>query len=153
MKHFFGTVFNKCIGFEQMYRVKFLTDLIDIQDSNYIQLADFCPPKRIEVHVPQLEPLEYSKNGHATFKMQHPQKVKIMDIVSKEDHWQNPENFFFRGGHFWRAKSKKCKRKFQKILLSQIVCQVIPIIYIPIKAILSTLVSRKNAKNSHFEPK
>ena len=39
----------------------------------------------------------------------------------KEDHWQNPENFFFRGGHFWRAKSKKCKKKFQKILLSQII--------------------------------
>ena len=39
----------------------------------------------------------------------------------KEDYWQNPENFFFRGGHFWRAKSKKCKRKFQTILLSQIV--------------------------------
>ena len=29
--------------------------------------------------------------------------------------------FFFRGGHFWRAKSKKCKKEFQKILLSQIV--------------------------------
>ena len=35
-------------------------------------------------------------------------------FVLKEDHWQNPENFFFRGGHFWRAKSKKCKKKISK---------------------------------------
>ena len=40
---------------------------------------------------------------------------------------------FFRGGHFWRAKYKKCKKKIQKILLSQIICQVILIIYIPIR--------------------
>ena len=24
------------------------------------------------------------------------------------------KSFFFRGGHFWRAKSKKCKKKFKK---------------------------------------
>ena len=31
----------------------------------------------------------------------------------KEDYWQNPENLFFRGGHFWRAKSKKWKKKLK----------------------------------------
>ena len=32
----------------------------------------------------------------------------------KEDYRQSPENFFFRGGQFWRAKSKKCKKKISK---------------------------------------
>ena len=47
---------------------------------------------------------------------------------------------------------KTQKKKFQKFLLSQIVRQVIPINYIPIKAILSTLVSWKNAKNQQKQP-
>ena len=56
---------------------------------------------------------------------------------------------FFRGGHFWRAKSKKMAKNFLKIYCSKI-------IYIPIKAILSMFVSRKNTKNDkngHFQPK
>ena len=30
----------------------------------------------------------------------------------KEVYWQNPENLFFRGGHFWRAKSKTMAKTF-----------------------------------------
>ena len=40
----------------------------------------------------------------------------------KEVYWQNPENLFFRGGHFWRAKSKKIAKTFQKFLLFQNIC-------------------------------
>ena len=59
---------------------------------------------------------------HVCFWKRTLKSPKILNVqIWKEDYWQNPENFFFRGGHFWRAKSKKCKKKFQKILLSQIV--------------------------------
>ena len=51
-------------------------------------------------------------------------------------------------GYFWRAKSEKLKKKFPNFLLSQIVQNIILINYIPIKAMLTTLVSRKNAKKN-----
>ena len=40
--------------------------------------------------------------------------TKMVQINWKEVYWQNPENLFFRGGHFWRAKSKKMAKIFLK---------------------------------------
>ena len=48
---------------------------------------------------------------------------------------------------FLEGKIRKTQKNFQKILLSQIVWNIILINYIPIKAMLTPLVSRKNAKN------
>ena len=46
-------------------------------------------------------------------------ELRMCIPIWKEVFWQNPENLFFRGGHFWRAKSKKMAKIFLKNLLFQ----------------------------------
>ena len=41
----------------------------------------------------------------------------MTSVILKEVYWQNPESLFFRGGHFWRAKSKKMAKNFLKIFI------------------------------------
>ena len=57
--------------------------------------------------------------GHSypikTSLLHHTSKINV--LRSKEVYWQNPESLFFRGGHFWRAKSKKNGKKFLKIFI------------------------------------
>ena len=72
-------------------------------------------------------------------------KSQILTIFStffKSQKWSAQNEAIFGGQNL-----KNAKKIFQKFLLSQIVRNIIPINYIPIKAMLTPLVSRKNAKN------
>ena len=75
----------------------------------------------------------------------HNPKSQILTIFStffKSQKWCAQNEAIFGG-----QNRKNAKYFFQKFLLSQIVRNIIPINYIPIKAMLTPLVSRKNAKN------
>ena len=61
--------------------------------------------------------------------------------------WQVSKVECAKQGVFLEGKIGKTEKKIQKFLLSQIIQNIILINYIPIKAILTPLVSRKNAKN------
>ena len=73
-------------------------------------------------------------------------------FFSKGGSLAKSRKLFFSGEVIFGGQNRRnTKKKFQKIILSQIVRQVIPIIYIPIKAACWFHVKTpKKDKNSHF---
>ena len=72
-------------------------DLADIL-SSIIYIFGRSPDSRIQIYQPDQLPDEVHNKGFI-------KNLRISLLKYKEDYWQNLENFFFQGGHFWRAKS------------------------------------------------